>query len=232
MRTITLYTTLGKLIKIETEATTWGELRPLANEEGVDTTQMRAMENKNKTSLEHDDAVLPEGNFTIFFTKINSKAGAEMSYKELRANIKELVDTQDAAEHFNEGRNYTNKSKKDLQELYDSYSAQETEEETEQRTAPLEVSVFNVTVGEALNALATYFEEEDPDCFITENLDEYIESEACGHMEEDLTPYFTSRGTVEPVLSFEERARLVAQRQEEEEERARLDQEARSLGLV
>lgn len=148
MRTVKFYTTLGKLLKVQTDATIWGELKLLAQNEGINTNELKAMVNVNKTTLDHDEAQLPEGEFTVFFTKINSKAGvelSELSYREIRGKVKELVDSDIlAADFFNKERNYTNKSKADLVDLLEEWlSSDEIEEET---TTQQEFGVENAPV--------------------------------------------------------------------------------------
>ena len=60
-KTVTVFGTRGKKVKLETSVSTWGELRPLLEEEGVSFNNMRATESVGRTTLEHKDAVLPEG---------------------------------------------------------------------------------------------------------------------------------------------------------------------------
>ena len=137
MRTITLFTTYGGIKKIETDVQTWGELKSLAEAQGIDTSRLIATESVRKTDLNHAEAVLPEGNFTVFFRKAETKAGADFSqasYKDCRNEISEIYKRdEDAKDHFNQGgKNYTNKSTEELRSLITSYYAsQEVAEEAQ-----------------------------------------------------------------------------------------------------
>ena len=147
MRTITLYPTYGKHVKVETEVTTWGELEQIAIENGIDTSTLLATESVNKTDLNHKEAKLPEGNFVVFFRKKDTKAGLDidnMSYRELREEIRQhIFQDENAKAHFEaDGKSYTNKSTQTLRELLSSYLSQEEEvaEETSTDTASETVS--------------------------------------------------------------------------------------------
>ena len=162
MRTVKFYTTLGKLLKVQTDATTWGELKVLAQEEGINTNELKAMVNVNKTTLDHDEAELPEGEFTVFFTKINSKAGvelSELSYREIRKKVKELVDSSPkAANYFNEDRNYTNKSKADLVYLLENWLVSDEVEEETTTQEGVELENHSVTLNDLLNQVRSFVE--------------------------------------------------------------------------
>lgn len=127
MRVIKIYSTKGKQkATIVTEVSTWGELKPLLIDEGYDLESLHATENVNKTDLVHVDAALPSEEFVLFLRPKKTKAGCEvenMSYSEVRAEIGSIIQEigDAAAEHFNEGRNYTNKSANDLRSLLNSW---------------------------------------------------------------------------------------------------------------
>lgn len=140
-RIVTLYTTVGKLVKIETDAATWGELKPYIennpedSSKNIDTSKLLATESINKTDLVVDEAVLPAGEFTIFFRPKDTKAGV-MSYKEARSFIKAAIEKDPSAkEHFNSKGNYTNQSTAVLVELVQSYGKNLTQ------SKPAETSV-------------------------------------------------------------------------------------------
>jgi truncated hemoglobin YjbI len=247
-RQITLYTTLGKIIRLQSDAKTWGDIRPLINEEGINTSEMRAQENVKKTSLEHDDAELPEGAFTIFFTKINSKAGSEISYRELRRAIKTLVDSDDAArDFFNEDRNYTNKSKSDLENLYEIWTNPESKQEAD--NAPVVQAVedanetFYISFEEAFIALETYIEENEDDLEGTEvflcAMDDFSVDNTLSEITDfEGIPVESSSVQVnlESVEDLEETKGvltvLIAEVKALIKEKTALDKEARSLGLL
>ena len=120
MRTIKVVQTATASVKrFESEATTWGELaEQIKGEYNLD--KVKATVKETKGTLEHHDAVLPEGEFTIFLRAAKNKAGGKnefssMSFKELRAWVKEHPEVKD---YFKknpiEGRNWTQWSVEEL----------------------------------------------------------------------------------------------------------------------
>ena len=65
----------GKKQTLETNASTWGELKTELNRNGVDTTNMAAMIRETYNSLEVADATLPVENFTLFLLAQKQKGG-------------------------------------------------------------------------------------------------------------------------------------------------------------
>ena len=127
-REITIYATRGgKMEKIMTDVTTWGELKPLVKKAGYDLSSLLAAESFTKHDLVNDLALLPVENFRLFLRPKQTKSGAEMSYKELRGAIKDILDgNEEAKEHFNQGKNYTTKGTEELRSLYNSYGGKKT----------------------------------------------------------------------------------------------------------
>ena len=120
MRTIKIVQTATASVKrFESEATTWRELADqIKGEYNLD--KVKATVKETKGTLEHHDAVLPEGEFTIFLRAAKNKAGGKnefssMSFKELRAWVKEHPEVKD---YFKknpiEGRNWTQWSVEEL----------------------------------------------------------------------------------------------------------------------
>lgn len=130
-RTVTVYATQGqKTAKIETSASTWGELKEIVSEQGYNLETLSATENINRTSLDHADASLPAGDFTLFLRPVKTKSGIDgaedMGYRELREKIATALeeDGDVAREHFNShvsGKNYTQLSTPQLREVVGSY---------------------------------------------------------------------------------------------------------------
>lgn len=89
MRTIRVVSTTAGLKKLETSVTTFKELKALLEKEGLYKTGMRVIDMQSKVTLEHDDVILPEGNFDIALTPTKSKAGADLSNEE----VEELVES-------------------------------------------------------------------------------------------------------------------------------------------
>ena len=124
VREIVAYATKGgKIAKINSDVKTWGELKPLLKGEGYDLDSLLAAESINRADLVNDLAVLPEGPFRVFLRPKQTKSGADLPYKEVRAKVQELIasDGDVAKAHFNEGKNYTTKKGDELNVLLNSY---------------------------------------------------------------------------------------------------------------
>ena len=124
VREIVAYATKGgKTAKINSDVKTWGELKPLLRREGYDLNSLLAAESINRADLVNDLAVLPEGPFRVFLRPKQTKSGADLPYKEVRAKVQELIasDGDVAKAHFNEGKNYTTKKGDELNVLLNSY---------------------------------------------------------------------------------------------------------------
>ena len=129
VREIVAYATKGgKIAKINSDVKTWGELKPLLREEGYDLNSLLAAESINRADLVNDLAVLPEGPFRVFLRPKQTKSGADLPYKEVRAKVQELIasDGDVAKAHFNEGKNYTTKKGDELNVLLNSYKGGST----------------------------------------------------------------------------------------------------------
>ena len=124
VREIVAYATKGgKIAKINSDVKTWGELKPLLKMEGYDLNSLLAAESINRADLVNDLAALPEGPFRVFLRPKQTKSGADLPYKEVRAKVQELIasDGDVAKAHFNEGKNYTTKKGDELNVLLNSY---------------------------------------------------------------------------------------------------------------
>ena len=122
MRKVKVYSTVSGLRQFDSSATIWGELKYELQNEGYSFSNMTVTENKRNSTLMLDEAELPEEDFVLMLTPQKTKSGA-MSYGEIRAQIKEafMFYGTAAATHFNEGKNYTNKSKDELESLLNSW---------------------------------------------------------------------------------------------------------------
>jgi hypothetical protein len=74
-----------------TPATTWGQLRDLITRDFGNVGEMKAVIKETRNSLDVADAVLPEGNFTVFLTQTKIKAGAVDQSEVLSALKDEFV---------------------------------------------------------------------------------------------------------------------------------------------
>lgn len=128
-RKITVYSTKGKRKSVfESDATKWSELHSLLQDDGYDLSNLQATENVNKTTLKHQDAKLPEGDFTIFLRAEKTKSGAaskydKMSFKELRA---EMSEDDKTAISEKTGKNYTRCSTDELRSYLKSKGSAST----------------------------------------------------------------------------------------------------------
>lgn len=78
LRTITVASTSRSGAKtIQSEASTWGQLKDALSHDFGDVHNMRAVIRESRTDLVSDDAVLPDGAFTVLLTPKQIKAGAK-----------------------------------------------------------------------------------------------------------------------------------------------------------
>jgi hypothetical protein len=152
-RVITLYATKGaKKAKLETEVSTWGELKSLIKREGYDLDKLHATENINKTDLVNDAAVLPTGDFTVFMRPKQVKSGNRgdgLSYKDIKAAIKDdFTSFKEAADaHYNQEKNYTTKGTEILRGLLNTFVAPSgvAKAEVKEEVAPVITETATVT---------------------------------------------------------------------------------------
>lgn len=62
-------------VEIQTSSTTWGQLQQDLQTNNISTANMKGLVRETKVSLEATDAVLPEGEFTLFLFTAKNKAG-------------------------------------------------------------------------------------------------------------------------------------------------------------
>lgn len=95
MRTITVIgTTLSTPREYNTSATTWGQLKEIIREFG-DVSNMKAVVKENRATLEREDALLPEGDCTVFLSQAKIKAGVVDAVAILSALKEEYSDAVD-----------------------------------------------------------------------------------------------------------------------------------------
>jgi hypothetical protein len=120
--TIQIVSSRGGNRKITFPGGKWSALKSiLIKDYNYDMDNLKAVENFRRTTLEHPEAVVPNVDFTLFLMPYKSKSGSDRSA--VTATIKEFIVTggEAAKAHFNAGKNYTNKSTSELQELVQSY---------------------------------------------------------------------------------------------------------------
>jgi len=136
-REIKVFSTLTRK-RLNSSATTWSELQAELKNESIKFENMKAAVGKSKISLEYPGAQLPAEGFTLYLMPTKTKSGLDvenMSYSAIRAAIRQLVTTsENAHNHFNDERNYTNKKADELRSLLASWlnSVDSLEEEQEE----------------------------------------------------------------------------------------------------
>lgn len=124
---VTVYSTSGKNnVKIETSATTFGELKPFLREQGFSLDGMKAVVGETKVTLEADAAILPETDFKLFLMPFKTKSGVDIQGLDrlgVYSEIQRLItrDGDSAKEHFNQHGNYTRTKTSDLKTLLEEY---------------------------------------------------------------------------------------------------------------
>jgi hypothetical protein len=146
-REIKVFSTLTRR-KIESSATTWGELQTELRSEKVRFDNMKVAIGKSKLMLEHPEAELPTSPFTLYLMPMKTKSGYDVedienfSYDELRDIVRDLFlkDSDVAHKHFNTGDHYTNKKKDNLKELVIDWFSNDYEEEEVSSVIPVETN--------------------------------------------------------------------------------------------
>lgn len=168
-REITIYATRGgQMKKINTAATTWGELQPLVRAEGFDLSSLLAAENINKSDLVNDLAVLPTTAFRLFLRPKQTKSGATPDRKECFAIIKAHIAAFPQDKHlFNiDGRNVTQLATPVVQDLVARFCTKNTtsSQVTEKKVVATLETISNSDlsdaerVEEAINLISTLSE--------------------------------------------------------------------------
>ncbi len=100
----------------DVNAQTWGELKNILINNNLEVNSFVASESINKTTLESDDAKIPQENFILFLRQKDTKAGS-LSRDELKKIL--LEDNNDFKHYLKEiGINWTITSTIDLNNLY------------------------------------------------------------------------------------------------------------------
>lgn len=134
---VTGVTTLNVEVKF------WRELKDILIENNLEVNGFVASESINKTTLESDDARIPQEDFILFLRQKDTKAGS-LSRDELKSLL--LGDNSDFKHYLKElGINWTTTSTNDLNNLYNDYleECDENEDEEDLVNTDLEEDVSN-----------------------------------------------------------------------------------------
>jgi|GEM_PF-6910242 len=226
-RKITVFSTKGKQkAHIDTDVATWGELKPLIENEGYDVSSLHATENINRTNLEHKDAVLPEKAFTLFLRPKKTKSGATdadidaMSFKDLRAALTDSDKTA-ISEMFD--KNYTRCSTDNLKEYLKS-KGDSTEEVAEEAEVEEVAETVEETTEDAETPVTPLDKANQVKALLSEICEESDNEDICGRTEVMVEDAEGLIADLEAIYS-PEAAAAKAKAEEEAAEAKRLDEE-------
>lgn len=184
VRKVTVYSTKGqKRTELNTSATTWGELRQEVVSAGYDMDSLTALENVNRTTLEHSGATLPSGEFTLFLKPQKTKSGAyyeDLSFSELRNVMLNSTGCKDYMEN-KYGKNWTRLSTEELVDGLSAweYDGGEVEEDDTSSTGDQEAIKLIKKAKEALQDVCDYMDDDEEACdrveIIQDELDALME---------------------------------------------------------
>jgi hypothetical protein len=133
-RKIIVYSTRGGQKRtFDTDVETWGDLKNLISESDLnfEFDRLQAAESVNKTTLEHPEAKLPEGDFVLMLKPKDTKAGSDLSFKELKALAKSDAGFRAHVEQL-AGKNYTHCSTQNFKDAYAEYFGRTEEKENDE----------------------------------------------------------------------------------------------------
>lgn len=83
-RKVKVISTRGEKKEIDFNGTTWEELRKKLTQSGYDLKNIKAVEGSKRNTLEHDKAIVPEGDFNLFLFPLKVKSGAKAAKKAVK----------------------------------------------------------------------------------------------------------------------------------------------------
>lgn len=130
-KTVKLFTIQGQTLNsISSSAANWGELKAEINQFTTDQKmdnynfeELKAVVKGSKVSLEVDDAILPDQDFTVFLLQRRGKAGGLGKKRAaIYEEVHEILDADPAAiNYFSANFPWTNKSNSVLRDLIEGY---------------------------------------------------------------------------------------------------------------
>lgn len=158
MRKIKVFSTATGLKIVESSAVTWGELKEQLSNEDISVSNVKAVENKTNTTLELDDARLPESDFVLMLSPEKTKSGG---YAEVRQTIQNIISEygDSARSHFNQGKNYTIKPFSELASLLEEWYEMANDLDDDSEDDNYDESEFQVNKIVALIRNCDYYDE-------------------------------------------------------------------------
>ena len=140
MREIIIYATSGKTDhRIQSAATTLGELKPEIKNAGFNYEGMKMVEGATQHTLESDEATLPQGDFILYMMPKATKSGnVREKVKGILTSTKGTSLEKKAYEHFNKEQSYTRTKNVELEKLLASW-----EKKNNKATPPTPISTTN-----------------------------------------------------------------------------------------
>jgi hypothetical protein len=160
-REITVYATKGgKTTTINTNVTTWGELKPLVRNAGFDLSSLLAAENINKSDLVNDLAVLPTTPFRLFLRPTKTKSGLR-DRKQMFADIKTAIEKDPSIKQkfIIDGKNMTQLSTVLLDELCTKYNIGGATASAPAKAEPVKAEPVKEVVKEAVKEVQKVVED-------------------------------------------------------------------------
>lgn len=140
--------TQNELVKVETNVATFGELKneSVVKALDIDWSKAKLIDRLSKAEFTLDAAVLPAVDSVLFVMPTQSKAGADLSYKELKEAIKEYKANGGSVPF-----NYTQASTSSLNKFWKSVEnsknvVEEIQKETEENKAPCTEELETITL--------------------------------------------------------------------------------------
>lgn len=158
MRKIKVFSTATGLKIVESSAVTWGELKEQLSNEDISVSNVKAVENKTNTTLELDDAKLPESDFVLMLSPEKTKSGG---YLEVRKTIQDIILQygDSARSHFNQSKNYTIKPFSELESLLEEWHEMANNLDDDSEDDNYDESEFQVNKIVALIRTCDYYDE-------------------------------------------------------------------------
>ena len=164
MKKVRVISTVGqKLNVIESNATTWGELKSDLSSRGYELSSTKAIVGETQNTLEQTDAILPVTDFSLFILPSKTKSGSgsvSVSYKELREQIKSIKSSISKEEFKSAFGDYTHLTTAQLASVLNKYNSSKSVSKIidipalKENTVTITIPVSLIPAGIYTNALS------------------------------------------------------------------------------